>query len=71
MKVLITVAALCLLSVSHALADPMFPEDSTPRVGTKAEFQNFASSVEGEKGQMIKLAGRMIGFDPLRKARSF
>ena len=65
MKVLITVAVWCLLSYTQGLAaDTMFPEDATPRVGTKADFQEFASDVEGKKGQMIKLAGRMIGFDP-------
>ena len=65
MKILMAVVILCLLSFSQALsADPMFPEDSTPRVATKEDFQKFASGVEGNKGKMVKLAGRMIGFDP-------
>jgi hypothetical protein len=65
MKALITVAFFCLFSFSQGLAaEPTFPEDATPKVVTEADFQKFASDVEGKKGQMVKLAGRMIGFDP-------
>lgn len=65
MKVLMTVVILCLLSLSYGwAAGPMFPQDTTPKVGTKAEFQKLVSESEGKKGYMIKLAGRMIGFDP-------
>lgn len=65
MKVLMTIVILCLLNFSQGLAaDPMFPEDATPRVGTEADFQKLVSEIEGKKGQIVKLAGRMIGFDP-------
>ena len=65
MKVLITGVVLFLLSFTQGLAaDRQFSEGATPRVGSKADFQKFASDVEGKKGRMIKIAGRMIGFDP-------
>ena len=65
MKILIAIVALYLVSFSNGLAvETMFPEGASPRVSTTADFQKFVSEVESKKGKIVKLAGRMIGFDP-------
>lgn len=65
MTVLMTLILLCLLSFSPVrAADPTFPEDAVPMVGDKAYFQKLVTDPESKKGEKIKIAGRMIGFEP-------
>ena len=65
MRELVMFISLCLLSLSAAqAAEPIFPQDAVPKVSSKSAFQKLFSGIEENKGRTIKLAGRMIGFEP-------
>ena len=56
---------LCVFALSQAQAsDPTFPKDSVHKVESATEFKKITSGIGELKGQKIKLAGRMAGFDP-------
>ena len=68
MRALVMFVSFCLLSFSAAqAAESIFPQDEVPKVSTKSEFQKLVSGIEENKGRTIKLAGRMIGFDPAKE----
>ena len=65
MRELLWVVPLWFLGFSAAWAgEPLFPQNSVPKVSSQETFQQLALEAEKKKGQKIKLAGRMIGFDP-------
>ena len=65
MRALLLVVPLCLFCFVAAWAgEPTFPQDAVPKVSSKSDFQKLVSGIEENKGRTIKLAGRMIGFDP-------
>lgn len=65
MRVTLTVAVLCLFCFSYGWsADVLLPQDGTQKISTPEDFQKLVSGIEENKGLTVKLAGRMISFDP-------
>ena len=65
MRELLLVVPLCMFGFSAAWAgDPLFPQDSVPKASSIEIFHKLASNAEKSQGEKIKLAGRMIGFEP-------